>query len=107
MAGIEHLKQAALVGINFGKQIETAAEGGFKLIDLLGFVDEFTAIPGIVANKDNIVAEFKDLDAAERAELVTYVEQNLDLKNDRLEEIIEASLQAILAILTLVEKFKK
>lgn len=105
--GIENLKKAALVGVNFGKQIETAAEGGFKLVDLFGFMDDFTAIPGIVESKASILAEIKDLDAAERVELGNYVAQTLDLKNDRIEEIIEASVRAIIAIVELVDKFKK
>lgn len=105
--GIENLKKAATLAIRFGQQIETAAEGGFKLADLFGFIDEFSAIPEVVNNKQAIVDEFKDLDSTERAELVSYVEQTLDLKNDRLEGIIEAGLELVLAILVLVDKLKK
>lgn len=105
--GIENLKKAATLAIRFGQQIETAAEGGFKLADLFGFIDEFSAIPEVVNNKQAIVDEFKDLDSTERAELVAYIEQTLDLKNDRLEGIIESGLELVLAILVLVDKLKK
>jgi hypothetical protein len=107
MLGIENLKQVIVVAANLGKQIEVAVKGGLKLIDLLGFVDDFTAIGAVIKNKEAIVAEFKDLDDAERAELLAYVKQNLDLENDGLEDKIEKSLTILVDILDFVGTFKK
>mgnify|MGYP003396733825 CR=1 FL=1 len=104
--GIENLKKAAQLIISFGQKIESTTKDGFQVTDLFSFLGEVSQIPSIIQNKDNIVNEFKDLGASERAELATYIEQNLVLENKRVEKIIESGLQVLIAILVLVDDLK-
>lgn len=106
MFGIENLKKAALLAIQFGQQIEQSSKEGFKITDLFSFVDEIAQLPGVIASKDQIVQEFKDLTSEERAELVAYIETTLTLENKKVEELIEAGLEFLLSLLILVEKIK-
>jgi len=104
--GIENLKKAAKLLISFGQKIESTSKDGFQAIELFSFLGEVSQVPDIISHKDDIVAEFKDLDATERAELVSYIETELVLENKKTEEIIEAGLALLISVLTLVEKIK-
>lgn len=104
--GIENLKKAAKLGVSIGMQIETASKDGFTISDLFGFVGPLSLIPAVVANKNIIVEEFNELSPAELSELVTYVNTELVLENKKTEAAIEAGLQAVIAIINLVEKVK-
>lgn len=104
--GIENLKKASKLLISFGQKIESTSKDGFQIVELFSFLGELSQIPDIFAHKDDIVAEFKDLDATERADLVTYIETELVLENKKVEGIIEAALGLLISLLQLVEKLK-
>jgi hypothetical protein len=104
--GIEKLKVAAKLLISFGQKIESTSKDGFQIVELFSFLGELSQIPAIFADKDEIVAEFKDLDATERAELVAYIETELTLENKKVEAIIEKSLGVLISILQLVDSLK-
>ena len=107
MVGITQLKNTALVLAQFGQAIENSLEGGFQLSDLGNLILPLSQLPAVIQNKEAIVEEFKDLDAAERQELLAYVGQTLDLKNDKVENIVEKGLAAAVSIIELVAAFKK
>lgn len=103
--GIDNLKKAGKFGVGLGMQIEKAlADGKFTWTDLPGFVDELLEIPGIVNNREAIVAEFKDLTIDERAELLAYLKQEFDLADDVLESKIEKGLDIAFALLSFLVK---
>ncbi len=52
------------------------------------------------------VAEFKAADAAQKAELIALVKQDLDLKSDRTEEIVEKSLDLAVAVVEITKLIK-
>lgn len=106
MLGIENLKKAAKLGVSFGMQIEASAKDGFQVSDLFSFIDEVAQIPDVVKNKQAIVDEFKDLSPEERTQLVTYIETELVLENKKTEEVIEAGLEFVISVLSLVDKIK-
>ncbi len=105
LLGIDNLKKAALLGIDIGKQVETAlADGKFSWVDSFGFLDELIKVPGIINSRKDIIAEYKDLTEAEREELKEYIQDNLDLINDELEGKIEKGLDIIFSILNFISK---
>ena len=64
-------------------------------------------VPGILSNKDKIKEEVADLSEAERAELKEAFVSEFDITNDTLELKIEKSVNAAVAILDLIDAFKK
>lgn len=104
--GIETLKKASLLGIQLGKAVETSVKDGFTLADLSNFILPLSQLPALLQDKALMVAEFKDLDATERQELLDYVSANLDLENDKLEATIEKGLAVIVSVLDLVTHLK-
>jgi hypothetical protein len=104
--GIEKLKQVVGLVVAFGQKIESTTADGFQVADLFQFIGEFAQIPDVVKSKDEIMAEFNDLDTTERAELTAFVENSLNLKNKKVEGIIEAAFGLAISILDVVSKIK-
>lgn len=105
--GIENLKKAAKLGVQLGMQIEVAGEDGFQLTDLFGFVAPLSQLPAIIADKDALVAEFKDLDGDERAELLAYVETELTLQNKKIEKLVEGGLGILVSLLQFIDVYRE
>lgn len=106
--GIDQLKIVAKFGIDLGEAFAAAlADKKITLQEALGFLPTVMALPGILQAKDQIVAEFKDLDMAEREELNKYIQTEFDIANDQLENKIEKGLIAAVAVLDLIEAFQK
>ena len=103
---IENLKKAAKLAISFGQKIEATTKDGFQVTDLFQFLGEVGQIPGIVATKDAILSEIKGIDAAGRAELSAYIEQELVLENKKVEGIIESVLNILVALFVLIDRVK-
>ena len=107
MLGIENLKLVAKFGITLGQDAaRILADGKVTAIEGLSLLPDLMGISGILSAKDDIAAEFKDLDTAERAELNAYIASEFDLANDVLEAKIEKSIAAAISILDLVSVFK-
>ena len=107
LVGIENLKKAVKFGIDLSKQIEVSGQDGFDWKDSFSFFDELMQIPGIIASGDKIKAEFNDLQPEEKTELLNYFKTEFDLADDKLETIIESSLELVLQILTVITLFRK
>jgi len=109
MFGVENLKIVAKAGVDLGTKIgEVFADGKVSGSEALSFLPVLLAIPGIVEKKADIKAEFKDLDATERVEIQQYVAAELQLPNNpALERKIEKGINIIVAVLDLVDEFKK
>lgn len=107
MLGIESLKTVAKFGIELGeKAADALADGKVSATEAFGFLPTLMAIPGILAQKDDVVAEFKDLTSEERSELNAFIAAEFDIANDALESKIEKGLSAVVAILDLVSAFQ-
>lgn len=99
--GIENLKEAAAVGIEFGMELEDVLEDG--AVDLAeGLSLAVGHVPAIyneiVKDWKLLVAEFKDRSREEIDELVAYVAEQNDLENDGVELAIEDFLAAGAAV---------
>ena len=109
MAGIENLKSIFRDLINFGETLdEKASDGKLTWMEIL--TSSISVVPSVfdaIKNGAAIKEELQDLDAVERDELVAYIEVELDLRNDRTEEQIEAGAEFIAAFENFRKTFKK
>ena len=109
MAGIENLKSIFRDLINFGETLdEKASDGKLTWMEIL--TSSISVVPSVfdaIKNGAAIYEELQDLDAVERDELVAYIEVELDLRNDRTEEQIEAGAEFIAAFENFRKTFKK
>ena len=107
--GIEHLKVIFRGLINFGETLdEKAADGKLSWMEIL--TSTISLVPEIfdaIKNGSEIYAELQDLDEVEMGELVAYIEAELDLRNDRTEEQIEAGAEFLAAFENFRKTFKK
>lgn len=106
--GIENLKKPVGAVINLGVSIDQAmaedSAGGKKITRSEALSIAFKTVPDIWStwkNWGDIKDEYKDLDNAERTEMVAWAQAEFDLENDYVEAKIEAGLEAAAA----VEKF--
>ena len=107
MHGIEKLKEACLLVINLAEGFESKLEDGKLTVwEALGIAGKNAKdVLNVIRNAKGIKAEFLDLDDQEKEELIAYIKSELDLENDKLEEIVEKSIEWIDATANLIEAF--
>ncbi len=106
--GIENLKIGIVAVINLGERIEKGLndDGKITFAESLGIgTASFPDFIKVVKNGRKIKDEFLDLDADEKIELVNFVKSELDLINDKVEEIIEKALDVIVSLDTMIKLF--
>lgn len=90
--GITNIKIIILFGLSIGQKISGALEDGkMGFGEVISFTPDIAKIPNIVEAVKKAPAEFLDLDEVEKVELVTMVQEEFDLDNDKVEEAIEES----------------
>jgi hypothetical protein len=105
--GTENLKK--LIDFSLGlaeKLAEDLKDKKISIAELVGFLPELIQIPGIVKSFPDIAAEFKDLDATERQELVDYFAEKFDIPDDKIEAFVENALSQAVSLISLVQQFK-
>jgi len=98
--GIDKLKEIALAVVQVGVKIEESTDEDspkgkkFSLLQegLPLFVFIIPKAIGFAGDAEQIRNEFHDLSEAELEELNTYIAEELDLENDKVEALIEAGL---------------
>lgn len=110
MTNLEALKKIAHFSATLGEEVEAAlADGKLDLSDAPKF---FPSLMGISDVVEAVKAKpsLSALSVEELAELKAYIDADLDLANDSLEEIIEESLglaAGIVKVIDMAKKFKK
>lgn len=98
MIGIEKIKAAVDLAIRFYKQTAKVLEDGtVKPLELLEFVDEVSEIGTVVESGEQLLAELNDMDLNERNELMEMARTELNMSDEKIENIIVASLDLALA----------
>ena len=92
--GVENLKKIVLFGAKLGEGVATILEDG-----KIELAEAASLLP--------VLMEVADLSEAERAELKEAFVSEFDITNDTLELKIEKSVNAAVAILDLIDAFKK
>jgi hypothetical protein len=107
LLGIENLKKMVKLSLDLTEQIANSTADGWQWTDTLSFIDELAAIPGVVKSWKDVSLELKDLSPEEREELYTYVVDEFDLPNDKVELFVENALLQAISLISLVEQFKE
>jgi hypothetical protein len=109
MADIDKTKQALLTLINVAEQFDIALlDGKLSLSEVVTVV--VSAIPGASAiweNRIELVAELKDLDSDELAEVNQFVATELDLSNELAEKKVEKVIAALIALIDMVSALRE
>lgn len=106
MYGIEALKKMVKFACDLTKQINSSLADGWQWTDAISFVDEISAIPGVVKSFPAIKQELADLTPEEREELHAYIVAEFDIPNDSVEAFVENALGVAINIVALVEQWK-
>ena len=106
--GIENLKKALGLVLHLVDKIDEVTQDGWQwLSDTLSLVPTLIEVPGVVKNGRVIWEEFKDLDDAEREELLQFAKDELDLNDDEVEDIVESAFDILDAVADLALKIKE
>jgi len=95
MLGIAKLKAGILLLVAFFNQGKEAAADGITAMDLFSFIDEASQLPGVIASKDEILAELQDLSPEELAEIHAAVAEKLNIDSVKAEGIVLAAIDAL------------
>jgi hypothetical protein len=72
-------------GINTGAE---AFKDGFQIQDLFKFIPTFLSAQTIVENKDELLAQLKDYDLAERGVTIGKIRDRFQWTNEKAEELV-------------------
>jgi hypothetical protein len=107
MPDIKETKEALAFVLSLGNALGTTlADGKITLSEAPQFMGALMAAPAAFQGLTEVPAELKDLDDAEKAELMAFVQSEFDIPNDQIEGVIEEGLALALAIYTFVEKVR-
>jgi len=108
VTGIKELKELLKFVIEFGEAIELAlADKKFEISELALLMGPLMQVGPAFEGLDLLGGEIKDLSEAEAAELKAYVAEELDLQNDKIEEVVEKALGLGVMIYNFIKLFKK
>ena len=101
--GIDNLKKVVSFGVTVAKSIsDDLSDGKITFAEAIALLPQLMAIPDLIANKDAIINEAKDLSIDEVGELVAGIE---GATSENVIAIIEDALTFIVAGKNLVERF--
>ena len=102
--GITNLKPVIAFGIELGNVADKMgrAKGSIRYLPLFELFDELTALGSV--DFSQVRKEIEDLDSSERSELNSFLKSNFDIVDDRLEGVIEDSLEVIEQAYALVKR---
>lgn len=101
---VNELKELLAFGLSLGLAVEKslADDGKISFSDVGKFYRPATKIPAAFAGIHLIPGELKDLGESERKELIDYVTTEFDIGNDRIEAVVEESLNIALGAVRIV-----
>lgn len=101
-------KEVLKFAIELGEALEAAMQDKkFEVAELSLLVAPLMQVGPAFEGIDKVGQEIKASTAEQKAELIAYVKEELDLKNDDVEKTIEEALDLALKIHAFVQLFKK
>jgi len=108
MIGIENIKKAVSLVLTVGEDVAKGLADNDKL-DLSEYIgigiDLVGGVPGVVKNFKDIKAEFSDLTAEEKNELIEFVKADFDIPQEEIEAKIEKAIDLINAVAEFIASF--
>jgi len=103
--GVQATKAVILFLASLGAAVKSAqADGKIDLADLPHLMGPIMSITPAIANAKLLPAEFKDLSLEEKNEVVAFFKEKFDLPNDKTEALVEDAFDAVLVVLTFLQK---
>jgi hypothetical protein len=104
--GTQNIKEALEFVFALAQGFEKAYSDDKKIdwLDAQYLVNSLYKMPNAIAGADQILPELKDLDEAEREDLLAFAKTEFDLTDDDLEAKIEQGLQLAVQIYAFYEK---
>lgn len=104
--GIDDLKQVFVLGIKVGKDLSAdLKDGALSFSEGLSLALDFSTVPDLLAKKEAIIAQAKDLSVDEVKELTTLVEGSIT--NQDIVDTINDGLALLQIVHNLVVRFGK
>ena len=108
MAGIKESKEFVLFGVALGDALYKSFEdGSIGLSDIFKLVPVFKSAKAALEGLAGVPEELKDLDDAEKEELVAAVKAQFDIADDKMELAIESAFEMAVAAIQLIASFQK
>lgn len=105
--GLKETKEVVKFAIDLGESFDKAlADGKMTFEDAVYFFNALMGAGPAFSDISIVPKELADMDATERAELVRYVEVELDIVNDKVEITIEKALATAMAIYEIILMFR-
>jgi hypothetical protein len=103
----QNIKDVVLLGVSVAELVDSVADG-VSLGDVFSVVGVLKKVkPAIDAVKSGkLIDEYKALDQAGKDELVKWFEEELDLKDDKVEAMIEQAWKVVVDLNDLVKLLK-
>lgn len=107
--GIVNITKAVVAAINLAEKIDSKLDDGkLSLMEALGVgISSFADIVKVIRSGAQLKAEYKDLDPEERETLIKIVRNEFDLKNDRVEDVIEKAFEFLVNLDYLIASLKR
>lgn len=103
---LQDLKTLLKFGFDVSKQVAVSGADGWQWTDAFSFVDELMELPATIKSVPGAKEAIANLSAEDKAELDSWIAQEFDIPNEKLEVFIEHSLQMVTSGLILVTEFK-
>jgi len=105
---LEAIKQTLRFVFSLQKALENALQDGkFEVSDIIYFKDPLFLAPDTFKLLPELKGGLKDASPEQIEELRLFFVQEFDLKNDKLEDLIEESIKVAISIFALIKKSKK
>jgi len=107
MEGIKETKELLAFIIRLGEAVDKSLEDGeIGFMDMSNLVSAMLAASSAFGDINKVPAEIKDLTKEESEELYAYIRDELNLKSDKIEDIVEGSLEVGMKIYHLIMMIK-
>ncbi len=107
MQGIEKISKVITGVIKLGMTLEDKLnDGKLTWVERMELIQELKFVPNAILNYRELISEFQDLDLDEIDELNELIARELDLDNDKAEEVIENAFEVLTGLSKLTQSLK-
>jgi len=102
---IDETKDAIAFIASFGNAMGQSLEDGkFELGEYINFIPSLIKLPEAISGINKLPDELRNITDEERAELLAFIKDQLDLPQDATEELLEDSLETAIVVFGYIRK---